>query len=237
VAFGGAALPELHELMGHGRREVRNAAADALGEIGDERSIPYLVAGLQGNSRKASTFRPSADIASEALSRYPVETRVEVLRQLKEQISPQQTLDIIKGFDTIVAIDAVEDLHKRNLLLLDWMESPLDLIAEIDEETAWAQIYAEAESSSSWFLSHRLPKLTAEHQLILVRDWVARANYTDHYEWEYLVRAVLGMPVSPENLIPILQELDIRMGMHPVKGSMKENRSRVSKRLRALRGD
>lgn len=71
LQLGEVALPELHELMGHGRRDVRNAAASALGQIGDERSIPYLMAGLQGNSQKASSFRPVVDIAAAALAGLP----------------------------------------------------------------------------------------------------------------------------------------------------------------------
>jgi len=48
--LGKPALPELHSLLGHARRDVRNATAIALGRIGDPESIPFLVAGLYGNS-------------------------------------------------------------------------------------------------------------------------------------------------------------------------------------------
>jgi serine/threonine protein kinase len=89
VNLGVEALPDLHELIGHGRREVRNAAAAALGRIGDATSIPFLVAGLHGNSQKASTFRPTVDATADALARYAVETRAAVLAGLRQQVVPE----------------------------------------------------------------------------------------------------------------------------------------------------
>ena len=114
LGLGESALPALHELMGHGRREVRNAAASALGQIGDERSVPYLVAGLQGNSQRASMFRPSVDTAADSLALYPIERRLEILRNLPDHIRPQQLIRIMDGFESVIAFDVVNDLHKRD---------------------------------------------------------------------------------------------------------------------------
>jgi serine/threonine protein kinase len=232
LGLGGAALPALHDLMGHGRREVRNAAASALGQIGDERSIPYLMAGLQGNSRKASSFRPSVDTAAQALSGYSVETRLGVFRELDDHIRPQQLLDILKGFDSDASIEAVQDLHERELLFLDWGESMLDLIIEIDEAKAWPQV--QEQSSSSWTIARRLPKLTTEHQLILARDWV-RAQHGSYWDWDNMVRAVARITAPPSDLIPIIEELSSRMDEYPSKGeSLAEHRTRINSRLREL---
>ena len=59
VRLGKSALLDLHELAGHGKRDVRNSCARALGLIGEDSSIPILVAGLYGNSDKPTRFRPS----------------------------------------------------------------------------------------------------------------------------------------------------------------------------------
>ena len=176
LGLGDAALPTLHELMGHGRREVRNAAASALGQIGDERSIPYLVAGMYGNSQRASTFRPSVDTAAESLTGYSVERRVAILRDLTDQIRPQQLRQILEGFDSNAAIAAVQDLHARKLLLLDWGESPFDLIIEIDEAKAWPLVRQEAKQTSGSTIRRLLPKLTTKHQLDLAHDWIRKPH-------------------------------------------------------------
>jgi serine/threonine protein kinase len=232
LGFGDAALPALHDLMGHGRREVRNAAASALGQIGDERSILYLMAGLQGNSRKASSFRPSVDTAAQALSGYSVETRLGVLRELDDHIRPQQLLDILKGFESDAAIEAVQDLYKRELLLLDWGESTLDLIIELDEAKAWPQV--QEQSSSSWTTARRLPRLTTEHQLTLARDWI-RAQHGSYWDWDNMVRAVTRITAPPSDLIPIIKELKNRLDEYPSKGeSLAEHRTRINSRLREL---
>jgi HEAT repeat protein len=67
VRLGTPALTELHSLLGHNRRDVRDAAAVALGRIGDLESVPFLVAGLYGTSDRASNFRPASDAAVAAL--------------------------------------------------------------------------------------------------------------------------------------------------------------------------
>lgn len=51
--LGKEALQSLHGLLGHNRRDVRDAAALSLGEIGDPHSLPCLTAALYGNSKNA----------------------------------------------------------------------------------------------------------------------------------------------------------------------------------------
>jgi len=94
VRLGKAALPELHSLLGHSRREVRNAAAAALGRVLDTSSVPLLVAALYGNSDKASTFRPAADTASDSLSHFPAEERLRAVGLIQRPVRPEQVVTI-----------------------------------------------------------------------------------------------------------------------------------------------
>ena len=72
------ALTVLHELSGHSRRDIRNAAVTALGEITHPSSLPFLIGCLYGGgNRRASTFRPAADTAADAIAHYPVDTKIE----------------------------------------------------------------------------------------------------------------------------------------------------------------
>lgn len=113
VDLGTQALPVLHDLLGHNRRDVRNAVADALGEIGDPSSVPYLVAALYGQSEKAATFRPSADTASHALSRYSPEQRIEAARLIARVVRPRQIVEFVAGMAKDDAYAIIEELEQK----------------------------------------------------------------------------------------------------------------------------
>lgn len=170
LQLGAEALAELHNLMGHGRREVRNAVATALGQLGDERSVAYLVAGLHSNSRKASTFRPTVDAAADALSHFSVEARTEMLIALDQQIRPEQLMVLLHGFDSHAAFTAIESVNQRQLLLLDLGETKFDLLVEVDEARAWQLVRKEPAQRSGWIIADLLPRLSIDHQLEVARE-------------------------------------------------------------------
>jgi serine/threonine-protein kinase len=136
VRLGKSALQELHELAGHGKRDVRNSCARALALIGDDSSIPILVAGLYGNSDKPTRFRPSTDTAAESLTQFSSEKRLAALRLIKNPIRQMQVQTILTGMQGNEAYEAVLDLRKRGLLLVDWSETDLQVLLAIDEERA-----------------------------------------------------------------------------------------------------
>jgi hypothetical protein len=232
VKLGTEALPGLHDLMGHGRREVRNAAATALAEIGDERSVRFLVAGLHGNSRKASTFRPTVDAAAESLSRFPVETRAQVIRELDEQIRPEQIVKLLAGFDGEQAFSAVRDLEERDLVLLDWTETTLDVLVAIDEEKAWPLI---RERASGLFASTRarlMSRLAPEHQLVIAGDWM-RSAPGDSWDWDRMVAAIVQLQAP--GIKAIVEELLGRLDEYPGQERARTaHRSLVASRLQDL---
>ena len=218
--LGSAALPTLHELTGHGRREVRNAAATALGHIGDERSIPHLVAGLQGNARNVASFRPSIDTTAEALSGYSIEQKVKVLNDLPQRIRPQELLQILKGFDTAAAISMVEDLDRKKMLFLDWGEKAIDCIVEIDEEFAWPTIRKEAQQRYAWQLPRLMGKLTVEHQLMLAEDWVKDPR-GEGWNWDILIEIFLRIPGPASVQKQVLSQLATIIDKYPGRSSDK----------------
>jgi hypothetical protein len=234
LRLGREGIPELHELIGHSRREVRNAVASALGEIADERSIPYLMAGMYSTSQRASVARPPVDTAAEALTHYSIETRKQVLHDLTDHIRPQQLLEILKGFPSDVAFDAVEDLQKKKLLFLDWGESPIDLFVEIDPAKAWPILRQDPQQRYAWRIGRLLPKLLPEHQLEYAREWVStmRGSY---WEWDSIVRSILEIEAL-EDLAPIVEELiDHVSNEYPGKDVDKEaHLKNLRERLREL---
>src|SRR5467141_1870629 len=95
--LGRPAVDTLHDLLGHGRREVRNSAALALGEIADTSSLRHLVSALYGNATSPSKFRPSADTASKAIAHYPRAQRFEAVSYISQTIRPSQITQILDG--------------------------------------------------------------------------------------------------------------------------------------------
>lgn len=131
-----AAVPELHTMLGHGRREVRKAAAMALGRIGDTGSIPFLVGGLYGNADKASRFRPTTDSATDAIALYPNSDRLRAIGLISQPIRPSQSEIILKGLPKPEAYDAAVHLFESGRVLFDWGEHKTAILVNIDEERA-----------------------------------------------------------------------------------------------------
>lgn len=234
VQLGTETLPDLHELLGHGRREVRNAAAGALGRIGDAASVPFLVAGLHGNSQKASTFRPTVDAAAEALGRYDVRTRTAVLAGLRQQVVSVQVITLTRGIDTEAAFAAVRALDRRGLLLLDWSETVLELLVAIDPVAAWPLVQRELQSLNGWILSRLLPGLTAERQLDTAREWMDSGR-GDYYDWDRMVVAICQIQAADEELKPVVEDLQGRLDKYPGQARRKsEHLEFVGRRIRAF---
>lgn len=236
VALGSEALADLHDLLGHGRREVRNAVAVALGAIGDERSLPFLVAGMLGNSRTASTFRPTVDVAAASLSRYPVETRKGILDSLDQQIRPDQVLLLLSDFPSDAAFAAVRRLEERGLLLLDFTESTLEMLIAIDEPSAWPAVRAQARQVGGWTLARILPQLSDGNQLALARTWMAFPG-TDPWHWDRMVKTIAEMEAERAVLKPLIEELTELLNRYPGRAAKRAELANVlSQRAKQLEG-
>jgi hypothetical protein len=234
LQLGEAALPDLHELMGHGRREVRNAAAAALGRVGDDRSIPYLVAGMQGNSQRASTFRPTVDTAAAALACYSAEKLAAILRSLPEHIRPRQVIELVSGFDTATAFEVIEDLNQRKLIFFDWGESSIDMLLALDEVRAWPLVKQQVAQLTGWRLTRIMRDLTIEHQTEAIREWLTHPG-DNNWSWDEMILAIIGIQEAPDELVLILRDLEARLSDYPGKRQIiTEHRDRVAKRIQEL---
>lgn len=167
--LGKSALEPLHELVGHGRRDVRNAVVLALGEIADPSSLHYLVSALYGDGKKASTFRPSADTAALAISCYPPDLRVKACDEISRPVRPSQAVQILKGLPIDEAYAAYLRLVSREALLLDWGESEVDGLVSLDEERAWPSIQKLIEQRQEWKVRDVLGHLSPARQVDCIR--------------------------------------------------------------------
>jgi serine/threonine protein kinase len=234
VRLGKSALSALHELAGHGKRDVRNSCARALALIGDDSSIPILVAGLYGNSDKPTRFRPSTDTAAESLSQYPSEKRLAALRLIKNPIRQTQVQTILTGMQGNEAYEAVLDLRKRGLLLVDWSETDLQVLLAIDEDRAWPEVRALLNGDNDFKIQHILPLLSPTKRLSLLTGWIERdSNYTWYYEDQ--MRLIAETETDPETKIELLEKVRTNIKEHT--GTFKKRDqflSRVDKMLKQI---
>jgi tRNA A-37 threonylcarbamoyl transferase component Bud32 len=234
VRLGKSALQELHELAGHGKRDVRNSCARALGLIGDDSSIPILVAGLYGNSDKPTRFRPSTDTAAESLTQFSSEKRLAALRLIKNPIRQTQVQTILTGMQGNEAYEAVLDLRKRGLLLVDWSETDLQVLLAIDEDRAWPEVRALLNGDNDFKIQHILPLLNPAKRLSLLTGWIERdSNYSWYYEDQ--MRFVIEITTDRETRIELLEKVRSNITKH--SGSFKKRDqflSRVDKMLKEM---
>jgi hypothetical protein len=239
IQLGPEAVADLHELVGHSRRDVRNAAALALGSITDERSIPYLVAALHSEHKPDSKnfwdFRPSVDEAANALSAYSCEARQVVLRDLDRPILWDQFLLLVRGVESDAAFATAEDMHSRGLLLLNGFNERgmLELLVRIDESKAWPRVRRLIGGGSKVSaLPDLLPLLSGEHQIEIVSEWLSSGDKSDKYGWHIIIRATMAIPAGVANLRPLLEALSDGMVAYPEDSDEGDDyREKVSARL------
>jgi hypothetical protein len=231
--LGSAALDTLHELMGHGRREVRNAAALALGEIGDSSSLGFLIGGLYGTTTSVTRFRPSADTAAEAIARFPLAKRLEAAGEIAHPVRPAQLLQILRQAPARDAYAMVLSLAKRNLILVDWSESDLDVLIGLDEDRAWPDVVALVKRRDHFKIRHVLPQLSPDHQLELVRMWLA-GGINDAWYFRHLLDAVEQVNMSAAERREHLSALHTKIEGY--RGGFKERDDLLARLAESIRG-
>jgi serine/threonine protein kinase len=216
VRLGKSALPELHSLLGHNRRDIRNSAAVALAEIRDSSSIPFLVGGLYGNAGRASNFRPSVDVAAQTLAQFSQNERLEAVRALKYPIRPNQIRTILNGLSQKDAYDVASELRKREAILVDWSESDLEIFVSIDEERAWPEVKALVGRRQDFQIQQLFPHLSSARRLDLLFDLVGQGvEYSWHYTW--VLDAILNLGDDVEGKHTLLEALEQRIIEHTGK--------------------
>ena len=231
--LGSAALDTLHELMGHGRREVRNAAALALGEIADPSSLRFLISGLYGTTTSITRFRPSADTAAEAIARFPPVIRLEAVGEIAQPVRPAQLLQILRHTPASDAYAMVLSLRERNLILVDWTESELDVLIGLDEDRSWPDVVALVKRRDHFKIRRVLPQLSPVRQLELARMWLAGGT-NDSWYFRYLLDAVeqVNMPNAErrEHLSALQTQID------SYRGGFKERDDLLARIAESIRG-
>jgi hypothetical protein len=212
------ALPVLHELTGNARRDVRDAAAIALGEIANPGSLPFLIGCLySGRNPKGSTFRPAADSAASAIGRYPLELRVRACADIAQPVRPTQLQEILKEAPKDPAYAAVQGVMDRGMLLLEWGETALALLASIDEERTWPDVAKGMNDGSlnSFRARELAPVLSVKHQTEFLTFWIN--SLKDAWYFDYAFRAVLDSRGDSKAKLELLRQFKNKVERFPGK--------------------
>jgi serine/threonine protein kinase len=227
--LGRRAVDTLHDLLGHGRRDVRNSAALALGEIADPSSLPYLISALYGNAASASKFRPSADTASQAIANYPVERRLEAIAYISQTIRPYQLTQILSGTPPDESYPLIQSLLDKKLVLMDWTESELEAFADIDEERIWPEIKRQLDGGafrSAFKVRNLMKHLSSAHQTEFMGLWLNQ-GITDSWYFNYVLDTVLELETDNATRRAFLEQMTQQAKDY--RGVFKERDSFMSK--------
>ena len=206
-----AALGHLHALLGHGRRDVRNSVATALGHIGEAESLPYLVAALYGNTEKPSQFRPGSEAATAAIALYPSAEKLRAIKMVSKPVRPTQVLTVLRDVDKDEAVDAVRLLMKEGHLLLDWSETLIGVLVELDEDAVWPDVLELVRSRRDFQIREAIPKLTPQRRAEALRQWVVQGvDYSWHFREQIRIAQTLDTLTQDKRDILTLIEQKIR---------------------------
>jgi serine/threonine protein kinase len=220
--LGNQALPDLHDLLGNRRREVRNAAAAALGQIAAPASLPYLIGALYGITENASRFRPSADTASQALALFPTRDRLKVIDSVSQPIRPSQILQIVHGLPRADAYSAIQSLAERKLILLDWGESVFELFVVVDEARVWPELKKAAQDGdvrNSFRVRRFIGYLTPAHQVEFMTVWLNQ-DLRDSYTLEAILNLIPELQLTDGTRLMLLQKLQAKIESY--RGVLKD---------------
>jgi hypothetical protein len=222
IHLGKVALPALHSLIGHSKREVRNWCAKAMGGISDPASLRYLVAGLYNETPNArrTGFTPFVGTAAEVISRYPLDERLHALQLINQEIQIEALKTIVQGVKTSAAYDAVVVLRDKGHLKAgyDYSTTVLRLLGSIDEARAWPEIEKAARKDIN-SVDKFLPVLGMEHQKALLTEWASRGP---DYGWrfKYLIEGVARTELDIETKRELFDTIERTMSSF--KGEFNE---------------
>lgn len=221
LRLGKSALTDLHALIGHTRRDIRNSAARALGQIRDASSVPFLVGGLYGNSTRPGQFRPSVDTAAQALGEFEAEERLRALQSVKYPIHPNQIGIILDGMDADTAYEVAEELRRKGLILADWSTTDLVVFVAINEERIWPEVKALVGKRENFKLQQVYPRLSTAKKADLLLDLVEYGvDYAYHYGW--LTDSVLSLDCDSDTKEFLIEQLKQKINDHAGKFDERE---------------
>jgi hypothetical protein len=180
-----------------------------------------------------STFRPASDSAAEALSRFPEQERLRACELIDQPIRPQQLFTILQGVSQDAAYDQVLRFQPKGRLLVDWDESVLSVLAQIDEPRAWAEIERQSSKLEWWPIRHLLRYLMPENQLQLLTIFVKR-GIQDGWYFEYVIKALNDIQIPIARKLPLLTTIREQLSRRPYRSP--KNKDQLMESLDTILG-
>jgi len=111
------------------------------------------------------------------------------------------------------AYEAVLDLRKRGVLLVDWSEAKLQTLLAIDEDRAWPEVKALLNGDNDFEIEHTLPFLTPAKRVDLLAGWIEKST---RYSWFYedQMRMAAEVEADPATRIELLEKVRTNIKEH-----------------------
>jgi hypothetical protein len=132
---------------------------------------------------------------------------VEACAEIVQPIRPIQLQQILKDAPKDTAYDAVQSVMDRGMLLLDWGETALVVLASIDEERAWPEVAKGINDGSlnSFRARELAPVLSVEHQAEFLTSWID--SLKDAWYFDYAFKAILDSRGNSKAKLELLERL------------------------------
>ena len=118
------------------------------------------------------------------------------------------------------------------MLLLDYGETELAVLAAIDEDRAWPEIQALIDGGNDFRIRHMVSAhLSPSHKTTLVKEWVERAEQ-DKWYFRFQAEAVVGLECDASEKVSLLDSVEANI--LAVSGRFEE-RDRLLRQVRAAK--
>jgi hypothetical protein len=146
-----------------------------------------------------------------------------VCADIVQPVRPMQLQQILKDAPKDTAYAAVQSVMDRGMLLLDWGETLLAVLAGIDEKRAWPEVAkGMSDGDLNGFKARELAAvLSVEHQTEFLTLWIDSVK--DAWYFDYAFKAILDSRVDSKGKLELLQRLKNKVERFPGNFNKRED--------------
>ena len=187
ASIGKAALPVIHELLGHSHLEVVISAYKAAGEIRDETSVPFVISGLYPRRSSTRLQFPTAEVAASVLHGYSEDVRAAALESINDIVRPEDIKTVISGIRPEIGYRLLLRLFESKLLHEEWDGlGGISLLIQIDEESTWPLVehqLSEGKTLYSYAAFRKVyPFVSPAHKKYLIESFLSKPSSLSGFE-------------------------------------------------------
>jgi hypothetical protein len=212
MRLGTKAMAVLHEHVGHRRLDVAMASYRLLGEIGDESSLPYLIAGLYPRRTGKRPQFPTGEYAAAAMRNYPATVRLRALERISDVVRPEDIAKVIDDLEPSVSYDRLLGLYRGKKFYPDWDEhAGLSLLVRVDQDRTWPIVHdllSGGRNVYSWMIFRDIyPLVNTQRQQMIIEHYLSDPEALSSWELPRMLEAAIQGAFSKDYLVAVLDRI------------------------------